>query len=313
MMPGTAGTDDRGFRNRTALVRADALVIGDSQTWGFRITHEQTFASLLANDVGIEVYQMANGSYGPVQYRELLRRGLELAPKLVIVAIYFGNDLIDASDYAGLEGAESVRSKGRSYTVRDSSQLRGKQAPNRTLACIDALLGVSRLLDAAARVVKQRLQGGALDSQPGALFFRHGTAATVLLPGYRFVTVNPESQSVSDGVAITARCLQDIAARCREQQTRCVLLAIPTKEFTYAQWQGERLSELAELHAAETHVRQQVFAAASAAGIPVVDLSEALISALKDGRMPWFATGDGHINAVGHQIAAELLGPHWRR
>jgi len=313
VVPGTAGTDERGFRNPAALPRADALILGDSQTWGFRLTREQTFASLLAKDLGVDVYQMANGSYGPVQYRELLPRGLELAPELVVVAMYFGNDLIDATDYAGLDGAESVRTQGRSYTVRVSTQLRGKRSPNLTMACVDALLGTSRLIDAAARVVKSRLQGGVLDSQPGAVFFEHPTAGTVLLPDYRFVAVDPQSPSVADGVAVSGRCLRDIAARCEESQTRCVLLLIPSKEFTYAEWQGERLPELAELHAAETRVRQQVSAAARAAGLPMVDLSEALVAAMAAGRMPWFASGDGHINAVGHQIVAEVLAQEWRR
>jgi len=313
MMPGTGGTDDRGFRNRTALGRADALVIGDSQTWGFRVAPEQTFASLLAKEAGIEVYQMANGSYGPVQYRELLRRGLQLAPELVVVAVYFGNDLVDASNYAGLDGAEPVRSEGRSYSVRDGTKIRRKRAPNRTMAWIDALLGASHLLDAAARVLKQRLQGGVLDSQPGAVMFGHDTAATVLLPTYRHETVDPENRSVADGVAITDRCLRDIAARCAEQQIRFVVLSIPTKEFIYAEWQGDRLPELAELHAAERVIRQRVFANAQAAEIALVDMSAALIAAMKEGRMPFSATGDGHINAVGHQIAAELLAPYWRR
>ena len=312
MEPGAMGTDERGYRNQSALTSADVLVVGDSQAWGFAVEVSQAFAAAFAREEGLPTYQMANGSYGPVQYCELLRRGLGLSPKLVVVSVYFGNDLIDAVDYAGLEGAESIRTKGRSYSIRDISELASRRQPNLTMAGVDAVLGASRLLGAAGMVVKSRLRGGVLESQPGAKFFSHPTAATVFLPSYRMVTVDPQNPTVVDGLAVTSRCLGEIAARCAEHGVRCVVLSIPTKEFTYAEWQGVQVPELAELHAAERAVRLQVFAAADAAGIPVIQTCEALVEGMRAGRMPWFATGDGHLSVVGHAIVAELLQHYWR-
>ena len=311
MVPGTAGTDARGYRNAKALTQADVLVIGDSQTWGFGVTREQTFTYLLADALGRTTYQMANGSYGPVQYRELLQRGLSLHPKVVIVAMYFGNDLIDAADYAGLLGAEATRTEGRSYVVRDNIELVGEPAPNQTMACLDGILAASYLLDSAATVIKARLRGGALDAQPGAVFFPHATASTWLLPSYRLPALQPESDSIRDGIAISNRCWRDIAARCAQQQVRCVLLLIPTKGFTYGRWQPE-LTAVQELVAAEHDVRQEILAGARSAGLTVVDMADALVAAMAAAKMPWFATGDGHINAVGHQIAMQLLQEHCR-
>ena len=164
--PGSEGTDEHGFRNATVPVRTDVLIVGDSQTWGFQIERAETFTAVFAATTGASSYQMANGSYGPVQYRELVRQGLSLQPRLVVVAFYFGNDFVDAFDYAGLEGAEPVRSGGVQYGVRDHPEFEGPQSPNWTMALVDGVLDVSRVLDAAANVVKSRLQGGCSTMSP---------------------------------------------------------------------------------------------------------------------------------------------------
>jgi len=120
---------------------------------------------------------------------------------------------------------------------------------------------------------------------------------------------------VRDGLRISAQCLQDIATGCREAGARCVLLAIPTKEFCYAEWQrsiGKPLLALAALHAAETTVRTGLFDAARAAGCELVDLAPACVTALGEGRAPWPPNGDGHLNALGHELAARLLAQQWR-
>lgn len=310
LAPGSGTADGSGFRNATVPERAEVLCVGDSQTWGFHVERDETYAVQLGKALQVTAYQMANGGYGPVQYRALVRRGLALQPRLVVVGFYFGNDLLDAVDYAGLASATDLRTADRQYPPPRNPELDGASSPNATMAFVDAVLAHSRLLGSAATIVKSRLRGGMLDAQPGAVPFDDPAVATVLLPTYRLPTVDPANATVRDGLRITALCLRDLAAACRAAGAHCVVLAIPTKEFVYAEWQagtGRELAPLAALRAAEAKTRAEWFAAATASGCDVVDLAPACIAALATGTALWPAGGDGHLAPAGHALAARLL------
>lgn len=316
LAPGSGGTDGRGFRNAATKDRVDLLCVGDSQTWGFHVDLADTFPAVLGRELGVEAGQMANGAYGPVQYRELVRQGLPLQPRAVVVGFYFGNDLLDAVDFAGLPGAADLRAPDRTYRAPRNPELDGLPSPNWTMALIDAVLARSRLLGAAAAAAKSRLQGGALDDQPGALRFPDPRIGTVLLPAYRLSTVDPASSTVQDGLRITGLCLRDVAGQCRAAGARCVVLAIPTKEYAYAEWlrsRGTPHDGLAALHAAESAARAAVFAAARAAGCELADLAPACVTALAAGQSPWPPGSDGHLNRHGHALAAQALVPLLRQ
>jgi lysophospholipase L1-like esterase len=308
--PFTEGTDARGFRNARAPERTDVLFVGDSQTWGFGVEGDATFAATFAADTGRSSYQMANGSWGPVQYVELVRQGLALQPRLVVVTLFFGNDLVDAHDYAGLDGAETLRSPDVAYTVRDNPEFHAARSPNVAMALVDGVLDASRVLGFAARVVKSRLQGGALDLGPGDVAVDDAAVSTILRPTYRLPAVNDRRAAVRDGLAVTGRALAAIAQLCRGQGCELVVALLPTKELVYANWRQSRgtpLPELAAVQAAETSVRQELLATLRTANLRVLDLRDALQASLDRSEAPWPASGDGHLNATGHRLVAREL------
>lgn len=314
LAPGSAGTDANGFRNASVPKHVDALIVGDSQTWGFGVDDGETFAARFAALAGITTYQMANGSYGPVQYRELARRGFTLQPKLVVVAFYFGNDFVDARDYAALSGAEDLRAPGVAYTLRHNPEFDGPYEPNWTMGLVDRALGCSRLLDAAADVVKSRLRGGALDYEAGAVHFASATVPTILRAAYRVPIVDVRSPALQDALRITRRCLADISADCRAAGARCVLLAIPTKVYAYALWQrqaGHPLPALEALLQAEGDAHTRLFEQVRADGLELLDLTPPSIAALAEGTPIWGPTGDGHLAVRGHELVARLLAGIW--
>ena len=63
------GWDANGFKNHRVLSQADVVAIGDSQTEGFNVTIDTVWPQLFAEVSSTSVYQMALGSWGPVQYR----------------------------------------------------------------------------------------------------------------------------------------------------------------------------------------------------------------------------------------------------
>ncbi len=94
--PGYQGNDSRGWRNTSALERADIVVLGDSQTYGVNAHVEGAWPQQLSPLLHRSVYQMAYGGYGPVHYLLLIDEALQLKPKVLIATYYFGNDNFDS-------------------------------------------------------------------------------------------------------------------------------------------------------------------------------------------------------------------------
>ncbi|MCA8952605.1 MAG: hypothetical protein KDE27_24040 [Planctomycetes bacterium] len=316
VLPGTGETDAWGFRNERVPERADALFVGDSQTWGFFLEREQSFPAQFGELTGLSTYQMANGGYGPVRYRELVRRGLALQPKLVVVGFYFGNDLWDACSGAGLPNAEDLRDPKRSYGPPRPPEAAEEHAPNWVMGGLDWLQQSSRLVGLAGETVKARLRGTAsvLDAQPGAIAVTEGNVGTLLLPKYREPALDLRNKTLADALRVSEQCLQDIGSDCAKAGCKAVLLAIPTKEYCYAEWlkaHGRAMPELEELRSRETAVRARVFAAAKAGGLELVDLAPICIAALQADTPIWAGNGDGHLNANGHRAAAQAIAGIW--
>ena len=88
--------DRRGYRNERAVAKADIAVLGDSQTYGDGASRANAWPQQLAALTGHSVYNMGMGGWGPVQYRAVLDDALALEPRVILVGLYFGNDLYDA-------------------------------------------------------------------------------------------------------------------------------------------------------------------------------------------------------------------------
>jgi hypothetical protein len=81
-------TDNLGARvntpgNQTAR-RVDLLTIGCSFSWGHGLENEDTFTEGLRRRLGVTVANFAMGSYGTVHSFLLLRRHLDLRPRVVV-------------------------------------------------------------------------------------------------------------------------------------------------------------------------------------------------------------------------------------
>lgn len=73
--------DGRGARSdqrRQTPSRSDLVFVGCSQTWGAFLNHEETFAARLGGE------NLSMASYGTVQSLQMLKRNLDLKPRLVI-------------------------------------------------------------------------------------------------------------------------------------------------------------------------------------------------------------------------------------
>lgn len=89
----TITTDERGFRNQTALNQCDVVVLGDSFAEGSRVSDEEAWPARLAAIGDLTVYNLGMSGYNPQHYLDSLRQyGLPLHPEYVLCMIYEGND-----------------------------------------------------------------------------------------------------------------------------------------------------------------------------------------------------------------------------
>src|SRR5437016_7392418 len=96
LVPNTPGHDANGFRNASVRAQVEVVGLGDSQTWGVNVQSADAWPQQLAKLSQRSVYNMSVGGYGPVQYWRLAEKAFSFSPKVIIVGLYFGNDLYDA-------------------------------------------------------------------------------------------------------------------------------------------------------------------------------------------------------------------------
>src|SRR5574341_322301 len=174
--------DARGWRNAAALHEAEILVFGDSQTYGNNVAAKDAWPQQLSGFLGRSVYQMALPGYGPAHYLPLLEEALELHPRIVIAAYYFGNDMYDS--YSLAYGVDRARARGGTLDLLLSTDSRTRTALARA-DVLDPMVMRTEYLSCSQRPVPgltaaQLMRGGLV---PGL----RPTPAVRPVPGWRRV------------------------------------------------------------------------------------------------------------------------------
>ncbi len=93
-------SDSKGFRNDREMKSADLVVLGDSYTHGPHVQRDQLWSTTAARQLGLSEANLAVTGYGPQQEVLVLKRfGLALNPRLVILQLFYGNDLFESHNY----------------------------------------------------------------------------------------------------------------------------------------------------------------------------------------------------------------------
>lgn len=327
--------DESGYRNEFIPRRANAVTLGDSQTYGTSVDREATWPRLVSNQSGLTVYNMALGGYGPGHYLLQLEDALRQSPQLIIVAFYFGNDLYDAFSLSHrvLTIAELATSGTRAAAqaveakkplANDVNNLfnRGQkqvdQAPSirRWLSDNSKLYGLLRALRYAL--------GGRNESSLLSKNFDNAVAAltetdrlyssvveadewrTILTAPYRGRVLDDTDPRIRMGFEISQASLLAIKRRLKDTQVRLAVLLLPTKENVFwarVKRPDEQLG-LASMVANENRLRAELIAILQNHDIQFLNLLEPLRAA---PHQPYFEDADGHPNEVGHQVIADQV------
>jgi hypothetical protein len=324
ILPGSGGHDEWGFRNKEVPEKASVVVIGDSQSYGYNATLDFSYPAQLGKLLNKTVYNLSLGGYGPVQYDYLLSNyALKLKPEYVVAGLYFGNDIADAYNTAytldhwkNLRSANLVDTEEGQETSMDDELIK-KKKKGVVADFRHWLAGNSILYQILTKVVFKNL--GSMGSEKNAdtqnsVPFKNEKLKVekILTPQARFRTLDTTRTKIKEGLRITLDRLNSMAATCKSNNIKFMVLYIPTAEYVLSDnfngsVDNQAVDNLQKLVNAENYMRSVVSESLSASGVPVIDGAEALKSKL--GIVPgiYLPGPDGHPTATGYGILSEKL------
>ena len=240
---------------------------------------------------------MALGGYGPLQYLHLLKaKARSLKPRLVICAIYVGNDLFDI--YNRTKGGERIANifVSEKETIKPLRGLRDTLAHHSVLyrtITQSPLFDFVRHNEATANPDRRRIGG-------------HYLSANRVM---KFVDI--DTPEIAQAYARMEDILTEMVSYSNKNGMAFVLTVIPTKETVYfphikAGLTHTELDDFQKLAHAEAKIRSGISALASRLKIRSIDMLPVLRKAVAEGR-PVYSFNDGHPNALGYGLIAKAV------
>ncbi len=318
VLPGSAGHDEWGFRNRHVPVSADIVAIGDSQTYGVSAKGSQSWPAQLARITGSDVYNLALGGYGPMEYDYLLRnQATRLNPKTIVVAVYFGNDFMDAfRTVYGRPGWEHLTTRRKDF-VLDKGNAAQTAPPVLFAGTREWLVSNSVIYRMAAfsfgefvHRLEVQHQAGTATKNFVVLSDQSGRLVTVFTPKTRLNALNTASDEVQEGIRLTADALVGMKDFADRKTIRFMVILLPTKESVYwpvvVRASAHPDEDLAQLVQQEASARAMLTERLEKSGICFEDMLPAL-RAKVDEEPLYPNNDDGHPNEHGYQVIAERV------
>jgi hypothetical protein len=295
---GSDGHDALGFRNRDVLAAPEIVAIGDSMTWGVNVSMDAAWPSVLGKATSVPVYNMSVPGYGPVQYELLAQQSYDLSPRILVIALYLGNDLWNAYEMAySLDGHIRWRAPQSQWGPAQWAATRGELValpPGGLPLALQGALTESALIT-AMRLVRYRLRAvGA--ARPTVFTYRKRRAG-----------VDLGREEVAEGSRLTKVILDEIAIRTKALGIHLLLLTIPTKESAYADAIPAGAADHETLVAMEREVAEDIEAFCRTRAITYVHSLPALRKAVAAGKPVYPLTANGHPAASGYSIIADVV------
>ena len=281
--------DTRPSSGSTSALRR-AVLVGDSFAFGLGVADTETFAHKLDSVLG-EVATLENASVpGYSTDQELLvaeRQVLPSKPKVLWLAVFLGNDLLDNPLPHPLQGYKSkpffTFDSGSLDFHSPDSPLPPGQPPFRRINLTMAILGedyqMSFMEKITARSELLRFLGeGRLPSLGSEMRFDGRFDSQTKL--FR---------------ALVERLQRD----CVKQATKFEIILLAGRNHALVQ------NSLAARY--QEYFRNQVVGIARDLAVPTIDVASAFREAPESSRKNWFYPNDGHLTVEGHAVVAHQL------
>ncbi|MEO1017104.1 MAG: hypothetical protein AAFY56_05365 [Pseudomonadota bacterium] len=278
-------TDKQGFRNPESEEKStDVVIVGDSMAFGYGVADDETWISRLRKqNPDLRIHNLGMIGAAPQQYVRILKRyGMSLHPKLVILVLFPGNDMEDATRFQDwLDSGQTLPYlEWRSESRSDQDIL--KQYLNSSYLAV--------FLRSAIRSLGSELSNRTLTLDGGA---RVELAPTVYDRQARL------AHSKSQPFELVMQSLRRARGLVEASNSELLVVLMPTKEEVYLPTIDEPAPELT------TPFRDTL----ETEGFSVLDLTQPLIDAAKKHGAPLFFPIDGHPNVHGYGVIASIVQP----
>ena len=308
--PGAGGHDAWGFRNAEVPEAVDVVVVGDSLTYGFGAPADGAWPAALARISDRSVYNLGHGGYGPLQYRHLVEdRALSLRPTDVVVALYLGNDLLNAYVVGySLDHWSALRDPERpELEVPASARGQGVARPFARPAEERRAAHWLRSHSVLAGMAWKALRGERSSGVRGrAVLDAQGEILTRVDVSQGLATLDLGDPRVAEGLRLTLDSLDVMAAACRARGARLLVVLIPSKAsvFREALLRTPDAATVERVTANERAAADAIRARLDATGIAYVDvLPDLRAAATRPGLYP--PTANQHPTREGYRVIAE--------
>jgi hypothetical protein len=330
--PKHAEIDINGYRNTSVLERYKIVVLGDSNVFGAGVSAESAWPYIVGSETGCSTYNMGIGGYGQIHSYLQLDEALSFKPYLVIVGVYFGNDLIDNFEfnYKGKildvydeDIIERVKSLEKSSPIREKiADLFGtgrKEEASYFRRFLSENSGIYGLARALKNVIRSNygenstILAADFETAVSALtdsqrkytsIYDGGDWKTILAPRYRLPAQDRNDPRVELGFRLALGALLKIKERLDSEHVKMLVVLLPTKTFVFSSHVKELkdhkgFSSLVEW---EKTNRTEIMRFLTDNKIDFVDPAVAL---MHSEPQPYFANADGHPNEQGHRVIAD--------
>jgi len=333
VLPSAPGHDANGFRNVSVPRQAEIVVLGDSQTWGINAQSYESWPRQLERMSGLSVYNMATGGYGPVQYLMLTDKALSFSPRLIVVGLYFGNDIYDAyalayanDHYVNLRNPQAppdltrntVKTGANDYWDEEKnfhknfgrSSISGLSYWLREHSAIGRLLNRAHLWPGATDI-DYEIDRQWVQSHPD-----HGAVCeeenirTVFTTAYRLTALDLDEPRVAEGLRLTKLAIAQIKQKVTGANTKLLVVLIPTKELVYSdimQRAGRLTGSYSRLVEMEHRARFEVEEWCDDQQVDYLDALPALAAATGRRERMYPSTTDSHPNPSGYSVIAAAV------
>jgi hypothetical protein len=292
-------------------------------TYGVSASSADSWPAQLGRLLGEPVYNMGLGGYGPLQYLFLAEHeASKLRPQILVVAFYFGNDLVDAYRVArSTPYWRNWRVDDSAYAVEPEYERLWHEQPRKRFASLRDWLSRHSVLYSVVRVtVLPRVAAWERDRLSMDVTADHQmiwvdpsnpAVRTIFTPQLRLSAVDPQLPSVQEGLRITKRAFSSLKKSADAQRTQLLVLLIPTKERAYCRYledSGSRMPDaLARLCAVEQQVKEDMLRFFEASSIAFVDVTGAMEEKIRNHVQIFPTDADAHPQANGYGVIARAV------
>ena len=284
----TVESDEHGFRNASPWpAQADVVVVGDSMAYGWGVEERERWTTLLDDALPTSsVITLGLPGTTPQQYARYFEKfGVALRPRIVIFAIFPGNDIVDAETFDRWVAAGSPGN----YDVWRFFE---GNVPTATVPFFDR-----SFLLLSLRSMRKSLMYG-LNSK--TVTFADG--GRIQLAPNVYGKASEHNNRKNAGFQSIVKATLDARNQARAISSQFVVLLLPVKESIYLPLQGNPFAGL-------LHPLLDVLQAE--AGIPCIDMTGPFREWAANGKQLYFEV-DGHPNVLGNKVVADTVEEYLR-